>query len=167
MVFGLYLRLPDKVRVDFTPPWGPVFSGALSISGWVNGLVCVGDYVSRLCLESSIGNLILVFDGVTRRSDLLEPLGVPSGFSFYRVSNIRGTISLEAYALICGLLSRDTVRAAILVDGEEDMLALPAIACLKPGWAVVYGIPGVGACIVEYELLASRIAQIRLLQLVI
>ncbi|MEN2999306.1 MAG: DUF359 domain-containing protein [Acidilobaceae archaeon] len=152
------LRLPERARRDFSVALGPT---RRELEG-EGDLVCVGDYVSLLCSRRG-GKVILVLDGVTRRS---EPFAAPSLPSLpeYEVVNERGTLSLEAIALICRLIARGE-GAIVRVEGEEDMIALAAIACLRPGWRVVYGIPGVGSCIVPYSPLTTRIAQTRVLQL--
>lgn len=163
----LSLRLPDSRREDYSNPWGPVVSGSLmGLARKFNGLICVGDIVSRYCLEleDKVGSLILVYDMRTRRIEALHGLLRP-GFKVLRVINERGTVSLEAYRTLCSLVSLNNVKVVIEVLGEEDMLALPAIACLRAGWAVVYGIPGMGACVVGYSTLGTRIAQTRVLQL--
>jgi len=164
---SLSLELPEARRVDYSSPWGPVVAGSLRgyISG-VKGLVCVGDVVSRYCLEllDLVESLILVYDGRTRRVEVWGELRA-QGFARMVLPNMRSTVSLEAYRMLCNLIGSGGVRVALEVEGEEDMLALPAIACLKSGWATVYGIPGVGACIVRYSSLNARIAQTRFLQL--
>jgi len=161
------LHLPEVRREDYSGPWGPLVSGSLAVvARGLKGLVCVGDVVARYCLElgDEVESLVIVYDMKTRRFEHLER---PAGLSFDRVRivNERGTVSLEAYRLLCSLISLERVRVAIEVEGEEDMLALPAITCLKSGWAVTYGIPGKGACIVKYSTVGARIAQTRILQL--
>lgn len=162
-----HLKLPDHLRVDYSNPWGLVVTGSLgsSLSG-VKGVVCVGDIVSRYCLEllDQVDSMILVYDMRTRRFRDVGELRV-GGFSRYTVVNERGTVSLEVYKLLCDLISTGGVRAAVEVVGEEDMIALPAISCIREGWAVVYGIPDRGACIVRYSGVNVRIAQTRFLQL--
>ena len=164
---SLSFELPEVRREDYSGPWGPVVAGGLRgyVSG-VKGLVCVGDVVSRYCLELSdvTESLILVYDGRTRRVDVWGELRV-QGFRRIALVNRRSTVSLDAYRVLCNLIGLGEVRAVLEVEGEEDMIALPAIACLKSGWATVYGIPGVGACIVRYSTLNARIAQTRYLQL--
>ncbi len=163
----LSLELPEFRRDDYSGPWGPVIVGSLRgrVSG-VRGLVCVGDVVSRYCLEllDIVDSLILVYDMKTRRVETTGRLEI-AGFKKVVLVNERGTLSLEAYTTLCRLVGLSGLRVVIEVVGEEDMITLAAIACLKSGWAVVYGIPGVGACVVRHSTLNTRIAQTRLLQL--
>ncbi|MCS7107231.1 MAG: DUF359 domain-containing protein [Acidilobaceae archaeon] len=151
------LRLPERARRDFSVALGPV---RRELEG--DQLVCVGDYVSLLCSRRG-GKAILVVDGITRRSESLPSPNVHN-LPQYEIANERGTLSLQAVELICKLLSAGE-GALVKVEGEEDMIALAAIACLRPGWKVVYGIPGKGSCIVPYSPLTARIAQTRVLQL--
>jgi len=158
------LSLPEVLRQDYSLPWGVVVSG--DVSGLLSGRVaCVGDYVSLYCLRASerLEALVLVVDGVTRR--LERAPGIPSeGFEVYRVVNKRGTLSLEAHRLVCSLLSRGSGRYLVIVDGEEDMVALSAIAC-GHGWTVVYGMPGVGAVLVRVTPATASTANTRMLSL--
>jgi uncharacterized protein (UPF0218 family) len=161
------LELPDHRREDYANPWGPVVAGSLKgrVSG-VQGLICVGDVVSRYCLEllGVVESLVLVYDRRTRRVEAVEGLDT-AGFKRITLANRRGTLSLEVYRVLCDIVGGRGLRVALEVVGEEDMVALAAIACLREGWAVVYGIPGVGACIVGYSALNARMAQTRILQL--
>ncbi|MCX8195502.1 MAG: DUF359 domain-containing protein [Acidilobaceae archaeon] len=152
------LRLPERHRPDFAAAWGRV-EREVPAEG---KLVCVGDYVSSLCAKR--GSSVLVLDGVTRRTEAFEAQ-LPGGLPRYSVINEKGTLSLEAYALLCSVIERGE-SAVIEVSGEEDMLALAAISCLRPGWSAVYGIPGKGSCIVPYDPVTVRVAQTRVLQLV-
>lgn len=154
------LRLPEELRRDFSFPFGPVYR---IISKPEAGAVCVGDYVSRLCLALTLENLILVVDGVTRREERVRPVDA-EGFFRHRAKNPRGSLSPSAARLICELIEKGG-KHIVAIEGEEDMLALPAIACMKPGWTVIYGIPERGACHVSYGIHATRLAQLRFLYL--
>ena len=68
-----------------------------------------------------------------------------------KVINVRnppGTISNKAWEAVCQA-SKDDDTVAILVDGEEDLLALPAIICSPSGSLVVYGQPHKGIVLVR------------------
>ncbi len=163
----IVLELPEIRREDYSNPWGPVITGSLrGRVGRVRGLVCVGDVVSRYCLEllDTVEGLILIYDMKTRRFETLERLRV-TGFKRIILVNERSTISMEVYRRICDLIDLGNQRVILEVMGEEDMIALPAIACLRDGWAIAYGIPNMGACIVRYSVINTRIAQTRFLQL--
>lgn len=156
----MMLKLPERLRGDFAVPFGPVYRRIPEPDA---GIACVGDVVSRSCADFGLENLLLVVDGITRREIRASPIS-QSGFSLHRAKNPRGSLSPSASRLICELI-RSGGRHLVLVEGEEDMLALAAIACMRPGWAVTYGIPGRGACYVRHSDLAARVAQLRYLYL--
>ncbi|MFN4046281.1 MAG: DUF359 domain-containing protein, partial [Acidilobaceae archaeon] len=134
------------------------------------GVICVGDVVSKLCLDAYVTrgkphNIIVVFDYTSRRVEPAGALEIPGDFSRIKIYNRRGTLSFDALDTLCSLAEREHVKAALEVEGEEDMVALAAIACLRPGWLTVYGIPGLGAAVIAYSGLNARIAQGRILSL--
>ena len=147
------LILPYHLRRDYKHPRTVVYSELPAAElRKAPGVACVGDVVSSSCLSSDIGErLILLFDGVTRRGEETPPvayIAVKRGFKFVRIRNPPGTISLEAMNLLCSDYHlRENL--AVAVEGEEDMLALPLMQCLPPGWFVVYGVPGLGVAVVR------------------
>ncbi len=169
----LSLILPEESREDFSQPWGPVFPGPLTKTLeeiQPTGVICVGDIVSKLCLAAyeACGkpqNIIIVFDYISRRVEAVEALKIPGEFLRIKLYNERGTLSLEALNTMCSLIEKENVKAALEVEGEEDMITLAAIACLKPGWTAIYGIPGYGAAFIAHSILNTRIAQGRVLGL--
>ncbi len=166
------LTLPTHYREDFAKTRSPVISG--DFTGYpiiVNSrrIVCVGDIVSRYCIASIRPNkLVLIVDGKTRRH-VDEGLGIVDeakrlGMNILRIENPPGTITLKSLKTICEAV-RGEYGILLVVEGEEDMLALPAIACSREGNVVVYGIPGRGAAIVKANLHRVRDAQSRILYL--
>lgn len=157
--------LPVEARRDFSKPRGIVHRG--DITGLLEEarepLICVGDVVSQYCAKTSKKHIILVVDWKTRRHVGFQEK-LPAGYLVRRVRNPPGTITLEALQAICRLVGEEG-RWIIVVDGEEDMLALPSIACLHNGGTVVYGVPLKGAAIIHVGLEAGREAQSRFLEL--
>jgi len=164
--------LPLEFRRDFRDPRGAVYpSLPLEELASAPGVACVGDVVSSGCLEfyksTRRANIIIVYDGITRRGEKLGDLSVESkalGFEAWEVVNPPGMVSLEAYDTLCRI-ARSGGRASVAVKGEEDMTALALISCLPEGWLVTYGIPGRGVAVIRVTR-ASRVdAQNRLLEL--
>jgi len=155
--------LPERLRRFFAWPRGLVYSG--DFTGLLEGspVACIGDVVSRYCARTDVEHLVLVVDGKTRRSQQVE--GVDGeGFRVVGITNPRGSLSFEAYEAMCRVL-REQGRWLVTVEGEEDMVALAALACTPAGGTVVYGVPGVGATIIRVMREVSREAQSRLLVL--
>ncbi len=157
--------LPFNARRDFSRPRGLVYRGDLIklLEKAREPLYCIGDVVSRYCAGTQKKHVVLVIDGKTRRRVEVHDV-MYEGYTQIRVSNPPGTITLKSIQVICRL-ARNPGKWVINVDGEEDMLALPALACLQERGTVVYGVPGIGATIINVTLPISREAQARFLEL--
>ncbi|MEB3778852.1 MAG: DUF359 domain-containing protein [Desulfurococcales archaeon] len=166
------LILPTHYRRDFAKPRAPIVSGDFSRHPLLAGLsriACIGDIVSRYCINGiEPKKLVLIVDGKTRRyvDEGLEIIdkAKDSGMSILHIENPPGTITMKAILTICKALS-EKHGVLIVVKGEEDMLALPAIACTQENQAVIYGVPGQGATIIRYSTYTARDAQLRTLYL--
>ena len=168
MVSFLVYALPGNLRFDFARPRGVIAKGDFAhLIPRSPSVACIGDVVSSLCVGAG-GEwdiLVVAVDGVTRRRESVEPPRL-EGFHIVRVRNPRGTVSRAAARAVCDALSgRLGRKVALAVDGEEDMLALAAIACSPLGGHVVYGVPGRGAAIIRVTRLSRLDAQTRLLLL--
>ncbi|MCE4610018.1 MAG: DUF359 domain-containing protein [Desulfurococcales archaeon] len=164
-------QLPFEHRSDFARPRGLLVTGDFTkyLDLKAPSIVCVGDVVSSYCIRIAKkynGKLILLVDGKTRRTQQLGILEA-RGIKRVKVENPQSTIAVNVYDLLCGLLSsHQDERVIIEVQGEEDMLALPAIACSPIGGIVVYGVPGKGATIIRVNKWTSYEARSRFLSLV-
>ena len=151
----LVYRLPPTLRFDFARPRGLIIKGDFTkiIPGNLPSIACIGDVVSRYCINWAGPHVrsivVLVLDGSTRR----EKLGTyPNlqGYTIIKTSNPRGTVAAGAARRLCSALrGSHGSRVALIVSGEEDMLALPAISCSMLGGLVVYGVPGIGAALIR------------------
>ena len=65
----------------------------------------------------------------------------------FHVVNPAGTISQESWQAIKNALKQEA--ATVIVEGEEDLLALPAILEAQLNALIVYGQPSQGIVIVE------------------
>jgi uncharacterized protein (UPF0218 family) len=139
------LRLPESLRAELKEPMGPVFTEADPLlAGAGRPVVAVGDVVTRHLLGVETPRVALV-DGRTERSALAEPER-PDLAPFdrrERVENPAATLSRELLGALAGALAGQGTTA-IVVDGEEDLAALPAILAAPAGATVVYGQPGEG-----------------------
>ena len=100
----------------------------------VNGLTEV------LALEAKPSD-IKVFDGKINREKIEESL--PFSLSF---SNPPGTIQKDAWSIIEKAIKENK---NVFVDGEEDLLVIPAVLLSKDHSAVVYGFFNKGICLIE------------------
>jgi len=112
-------------------------------------VVCVGDEVSRDLLGHGFKPRNIIVDGKVERkpTDYLDKIIEPYSNKFY-VKNPPGGISKESWRVISEALKKES---AVIVDGEEDLLAIPTILLAKNNSVVIYGQPSRGKVIVRIE----------------
>jgi hypothetical protein len=113
-------------------------------------IVAVGDITTFCLLESSIVPDLCIVDNKTKRRPAPDHVrrGIEeTKYKTIEVENPPATISFELIDIIREALAGDT-RIRILVEGEDDLAALPAILHGPPGSVVVYGQPNEGSVLV-------------------
>jgi uncharacterized protein (UPF0218 family) len=109
-------------------------------------IVAVGDATTERLASFDITPDIAVIDGKERRSKRNYPANYQA--KELRCSNPTGTISKDAVGVLQEALKlQPPVR--VLVDGEEDLLALPVFAMSPEGSTVLYGQPLEGLVVVK------------------
>ena len=104
----------------------------------------VGDVVSRETLVAGIQVNLRIVDQMTLRKRI-NPVEIKAERT-YRVKNPAGVITSEAWDTIREAL-KDR-EAVIFVDGEEDLLAIPAVLESLDNALVVYGQPSKGLVVI-------------------
>jgi GTP-dependent dephospho-CoA kinase len=142
----------DLVRLK--TPLGQLFRGtpsetmpelkALVQKNKPSKLTTVGDVVSRETLAAGIQVGLRIVDQMTLRKKI-NPIEIKAERT-YRVKNPAGVITMEAWDTIKQALKER--EALILVDGEEDLLAIPAVLESPDNALVVYGQPSEGLVVV-------------------
>jgi uncharacterized protein (UPF0218 family) len=107
-------------------------------------LILVGDTISRNAIQSGIEPNILIIDRLEKRSKAVPFLF--HGMNLVRVKNAPGRIEMNAWNAINEAI-RDR-KTLVEVDGEEDLLTIPAVLNAPIGSLIVYGQPGVGIVII-------------------
>jgi len=108
-------------------------------------ITAVGDVVSRETLVAGITVNLRILDHISMR-------GPTAAFNLkvsktYRVKNPAGVITLEAWETIKKAMKDN--EALIVVEGEEDLLALPCIVESPDNCLVLYGQPSKGLVVVD------------------
>lgn len=143
--------LPERLRGELRKPLGPVFPSTAEVLKFIREVtppmvVSVGDRVSGELSKAGVKVSLYVIDGKVER-ETVQPSKL-SASETWKVRNPPGTISLEALKAVREALEReDTIL--LLVEGEEDLLALPAIAYAPEGSLILYGQPGEGIAAVK------------------
>lgn len=134
--------LPQNMRKDLRSPLGEVVQTEQIIQLFNDKgptlIVAVGDIVTKTLQDAGKPADIEIIDYRTRRSDIKRT----DGGSDFDAENPAGTITKEAVLLIESALKQvqkthETKR--IVIQGEEDLLALPAILLAPLGSIVIYG----------------------------
>ena len=108
-------------------------------------LILVGDTISRTALQSGIRPSVIIIDGKEKRKPATNFLVHAAGI--LRTRNKPGSIEPAAWKMVERAIEKG--NSAVLVDGEEDLLTLPAIIAAPSGSLVVYGQPNEGIVLVR------------------
>lgn len=108
----------------------------------------MGDRVTESMQELGRTPDVQIVDEVERRVKRHAP-DVPY-VALFRAQNPAGTITFEAVRAIGGAL-QGKKPARVLIDGEEDLLAIPAIEAAPLGSLLYYGQPGIGVVTVVID----------------
>ncbi len=147
--------LPDELRAELRKLHGELYRGdgvetARQIIRDMDNpakIITVGDIVTFNLLNAGLVPNISFVDDKTKR--VQAPDKIMHGtkhprFKTINVENPPGTITEELLREVGkALLSDNPIR--ILVKGEEDLAALPAIAMAPVSSVVIYGLPDEGA----------------------
>jgi uncharacterized protein (UPF0218 family) len=149
-------RLTLELRRKLKDPIGTLIPG--SFSETMNRLkevqskkknkmiISVGDTVTRNLVKNGLTPKVSIIDNIAMRKKTEPILQVAD--KTIRVVNPRGTITAEAIETIRESLASN-INIRIVIDGEEDLLALVAILYAPEDAVVVYGQPHQGIVVVD------------------
>jgi len=151
------LILNNKIREKLKKPFGKVITGSNervinTIAEITNRLkpkkiICVGDAVSRLLSKSPIKADVRIIDNREMRAE-----AQPFNYNAKHLLNLRnppGTIVEEAWFIVNQALKQD--ESLVIVDGEEDLLALVVALEAPIGSLLLYGQPHEGVVVVVID----------------
>ena len=145
------LKLPESLRETLKKPLGKVYKSLPDIDG---DIVTVGDIVTKTLIENNITPKLSIFDLKTQRD---IPVEIDHIFKrIIKIKNPPGYISDEAIESIKYLSTIDDKDIALLVDGEEDLLALIVIKYFPIGTYVLYGQPNEGIVVLKIDNLLKQ-----------
>lgn len=135
------LTLPGTLRPELQKPLGTLVQNTTEVLNLIEGkiVISVGDIISEELRQKDVHPAISVIDFRTRRHELLhQSFGKET-----RTTNHQGTINSEAVKSFITvrndyLMSKEP--QTLIVDGEEDLLALPAMLLAPLGAMVLYGL---------------------------
>jgi cytidyltransferase-like protein len=146
------LILPNSLRWALAQPLGAIVAD-LDISRLqkIPCLVTVGDVTSKRILDAGISPSLMVVDNQVER----KPSTLFTNHTFdphtyvAHVKSGPGFISDVALTILREWGDEPQKKIVLIVEGEEDLLALPAVLYAPIGAVVLYGQPGKGLVHVE------------------
>lgn len=144
------LIMPDNLRPELRKPIGRVLIGdaiGSSIEAHRSGIiVTVGDITTKTLLTAGVTPSLSIVDFLVERKPYPELDGRFAAMNIFRVNVASGPgfIAKEAIEVIKKWSLHPEEKIMLAVSGEEDLLALPAIAYGPIGAVVYYGQPGKG-----------------------
>jgi len=119
-------------------------------------IIAVGDATTERLVSFGITPAVAVVDGRERRSER----SIPSSYAAIELqcANPAGTISKDAIKILQEAIKlKPPVR--VIVEGEEDLLALPVFAMSPESSVVLYGQPLEGMVVVRITLTKQKQAK--------
>lgn len=149
------LILPESLRETLRKPLGEVVKNTKDLLKSIKAkkphmTISVGDIISSSLEENGFYPGVKIIDFKSRRKDLVN-----KDFKGKKVTNNPGSVSKEAVEEIDRVINvylKSKKRQSVIIDGEEDLLALPSILLAPPGSVVLYGHFGLGIILVQVNL---------------
>ena len=153
------LCFPEELKEELRRPLGTLYRGDVDSSSRqaveavklkrVETVVTVGDVTTSRFMHHGLKPKLAIVDRRFERRAFLEQIDF-TGYEVREVRNPAGCIepgaAREIYRALEGLS-----YVVLLVDGEEDLLALPAVLACPEGGAVAYGQPKLGCVVVAVD----------------
>jgi uncharacterized protein (UPF0218 family) len=150
------LRLTPQLRTALKHPLGILIRGSFvetmkRLKDMVAeddppNIIAVGDTVSKNLARNGFAPKLLIIDNKSKRKSTRPPK-LPADRTVY-VTNPQGTITEEAETAVEDAL-KNHESFKIVVDGEEDLLSLVAVAHAPENSYVIYGQPDEGIVVIK------------------
>ena len=146
------LVLPEVMREELRKPLGRVFSQVHKVITFIKLIkpvmvIAVGDIIVDSLLKKGIESEVKIIDFRSRRQPLHRMWADKKGKNFFEfktapVVNQPGTINIRTAERLRNLIQNTLYKKEkswLIIEGEEDLLALPAILFAPLGALVIYG----------------------------
>ena len=148
------MHLPENLRDELKIPLGSLIKNDDSEKARVikqiyaeNVVITIGDATSELLIKMGLIPFLQIVDGKEKRHDRELPVNDSIVTSLYCVNPPGGLTQQSIDTIKKSFNSKPPIR--ILVDGEEDLLVLPACLFSPENSVVMYGQPNEGLVIVR------------------
>lgn len=148
------MRLPAAMRAEMREPLGRLVDAHTfrQEASSTERLVTVGDYCTSAALDADARPKVAVVDLQVERQEAPGIMERPYAREAARISveNPAGHLAPDVWEALQRAYAADG-PVLLHVEGEEDLLALPAIALAPDGYTVAYGLPGEGVVVVAVD----------------
>ncbi len=152
--------LREAYRPKLQQPFGSLLPPAALSSALANAsfIICVGDATTFALIEQGIIPDVAIVDGQAQRKPIAETMRsrISSSYALtLHARNPAGHLSKEAEETVALALknARETHSCVLIeIEGEEDLLFLPALLHAPEGAFVLYGQPHQGMVMVKATL---------------
>jgi len=141
------LKITKELREELKKPFGKLMKeiNLTLIKGKI--VISIGDEVTKNLLKKNFAPKQCIYDKKTKRkktnTEEIEKFDAPE----FKIKNPPGTITREAQETIKKTLKLE--HSKILVEGEEDLLVIPAIKYASNNTIIMYGQPDEGVIYIE------------------
>jgi len=149
-------RLSDKLRGILKRPIGYLVSGEEVFNELhnIDIIISVGDHISASLIDQQMFPQLMIIDFKTKREPISDArqslLKNLKDYDKNIISNPPGVLTKELMELMQSLCIRITQseKIQLIIKGEEDLVALPAILYAPSNATIIYGMPYKGVVIV-------------------
>lgn len=149
------LSLPGTLRPTLQKPIGTLVPNTTEVLNLIEGkiVISVGDIISEELRQKKFHPAISIIDFRTRRHELLHESFGKETHTVNRPGKIHKE-AVDAFISVRNAYFSSQESQTLIVDGEEDLLALPAMLLAPMGSVVLYGLfdQGVVVNVVTEEL---------------
>lgn len=161
------LILNSKLRSEFKKPIGVLYTSLDDAKDFINSkypdelLISVGDITTQNLQKAGLIPHLGIIDNVVERKPATYDVVYDN--VTLNVKNPPGVITDELQETIqkAFQLLESGFRVLILVDGEEDLAAIPCILMAPSGSLVLYGQPGEGLVVCEVDKVINKVKKLK------
>ena len=149
----MFICISDEIREELKQPMGKFVKEDEIKSMYEKGvkIIAVGDISVINLIENDIKPFIAIFDLKTKRQPLTkEPKNMLLNHfkNHINVKNPKSTINVELFNIAKSMINSG---GTILVEGEEDLVAIPFIRYMKEDMVLIYGMMGKGSVLIKKD----------------
>ncbi len=161
------LILNSKLRSEFKKPIGVLYNSLDDAKDFINSkypdnlLISVGDITTQNLQKAGLIPHLGIIDNVVERKPAAYDVVYDN--VTLNVKNPPGVITDELQETIkeAFQLLKTGFRVLILVEGEEDLAAIPCILMAPSGSLVLYGQPGEGLVVCEVDKVIDKVKELK------